>query len=90
MTPLGNILITDNWPRRRKWMSFALIWLAGNVQYILIMGKDTAVNEQALTTMVTAFVSIICFYVFGAVWDDKSKRDTLVAAKVDSTEEPAL
>lgn len=88
---LDQFLITDNWPRRRRWMSVALIWLAGNVQYILIKGADTAVNQQALTAMIAAFVSIICFYVFGAVWDDNSKRAVLATStKTEGPEEPAL
>lgn len=84
---LEKTLITDNWPRRRKWMMAALIWLMANVQYLLIMGNDTALNQQAVLAMIGAIVSILCFYVFGAVWDDNNKRSVLGAVKLEEETE---
>lgn len=84
---LERSLITDNWPRRRRWMMIALIWLSGNVQYLLIFGQDTALNQQAVLAMIGAVVSIICFYVFGAVWDDANKRSTLSAVEIEEETE---
>lgn len=52
------------------------------ISFILAVGKDTVVNQQALVALAAAGASIIMAYVFGATWDDKSKRDALAAAAV--------
>lgn len=70
-------LLEDNWPQRRKWMIVALLWMAGNAEYIILMGADSVLNQNALVTLLGAIVSIICFYVFGAVWDDSNKRNLM-------------
>lgn len=70
----------DNWPIRRRWLRAVLIWLVINVQAILIAGffkieiAASALHQNALITMLTAIVSLLGFYVFGSVWDDKDKR----------------
>ena len=75
--PVEALLAGDNWPLRRRWMTIALIWMAGNVQYLILFGADTAINQNVVITMVGAIVSIIFAYVFGAVWDDQNKRSTI-------------
>lgn len=72
----AQILLNDNWKKRRLWMIVALLWLGGNAQYLMVWGKDTVINQNALVTLLGAFVSIIFAYVFGAVWDDTSKRES--------------
>ena len=73
-------LFNDNWPIRRRWLRLALIWMALNVQVILVVGffkiviAASALHQKALITMLTAIVSLIGFYVFGSVWDDNDKR----------------
>lgn len=71
------LLSNDNWPIRRRWMTIALVWMAINVEYLVIFGKDTALHQNLAITMVGAIVSIIFAYVFGAVWDDNNKRAIL-------------
>lgn len=77
LQPLQQKLFLDNWQIRRRWMSAALIWMAVNVQYLVVWGKDNALHQNALITFLGAIVSILCFYIFGAVWDDKEKRAQL-------------
>jgi len=77
LQPLQQKLFLDNWQIRRRWMSAALIWMAGNVQYLVLWGEDHALHQNALITFLGAIVSILCFYIFGAVWDDKEKRAQL-------------
>jgi hypothetical protein len=67
----------DNWPIRRRWMRFAVIALSVNAEVVLInvlffAGSGFAV--QIFMTLLGAIMSILMFYVFGAVWDDNNKR----------------
>ena len=67
--------LTNNWPKRRRWMFLSILWLMANAEYIIFFGKDTVLNQNALVTMLGAIVAIITGYVFGVTWDDTSKRD---------------
>lgn len=86
-------LFQDNWPIRRRWLRLALIWMALNVQIILIVGffkieiMTSALHQNALISMLTAIVSMIGFYVFGAVWDDSNKRSRMRPQFVEDTTE---
>jgi membrane protein YdbS with pleckstrin-like domain len=79
-TSIAKQLFTDNWPIRRRWLRIALIWMALNVQAILVAAyfkieiSSSAIYQNAVITLLTAIVSLLGFYVFGAVWDDKDKR----------------
>lgn len=64
----------SNWAIRRRVMFAALIWLMGNVQYIILYGADSSLNQQTIIAMLGAITAIIGSYVFGAVWDDKNQR----------------
>jgi hypothetical protein len=55
-------------------MILTLLWLAGNVQYIVLWGEDTALNQQVAIAMLGTAAAIIGSYVFGAAWDDINKR----------------
>lgn len=68
-------VITDNWPKRRQWMFYALIWLGANAQYIIVLGNDNALHQNALVTLLGAIVAILASYIFGATWDDQNKRN---------------
>ena len=74
MTKTPPLITNDNWIIRRRVMFLTLIWLGINVQYILILGKPTALNEQALIALLSVIGAIIGSYIFGAVWDDMNKR----------------
>lgn len=71
---IAQTLYLDNWPRRRRWMIVMLTWLMANAQYLIIWGKDNALHQNALVTILGAIVAIIGSYVFGATWDDREKR----------------
>lgn len=64
----------DNW-RARRWVVFAsLAYAALTVIYIVIKGEDSALYRDVAVALIGASVAIIGSYVFGAVWDDRSKR----------------
>lgn len=65
----------DNWPRRRRVIHAALAFCAFNMVWILLDGRDTALNQQAFLALAGSAVSIILGYTLGAVADDKFKRD---------------
>lgn len=64
----------DNWKFRRRVVFAALIWIAIMVMYIVWRGHDTALYRDISVALIGAAVAIIGSYVFGAVWDDRSKR----------------
>jgi hypothetical protein len=89
MRPFASKLMLDNWPIRRRWLRLALIWMAVNVQIILItsffkleMG-ESALYQNAVITFTTAIVSLLGFYVFGSVFDDKNKLNSLNDSKFE-------
>ena len=57
----------------------------GNVQYIIIAGEDTALNQQTVIAMLGVIASIIGAYFFGATWDDNNKRE--VASRFEAMSE---
>lgn len=64
----------DNWKYRRNTVFAALFWVAAMVMYILFRGNDTMLYRDVSVALIGAGVAIIGSYVFGAVWDDRSKR----------------
>lgn len=73
-----NELLVDGWPIRRRVMFMVLAFCVGNVQYLLIWGDDTALNKEIATTLLWVMAAIVGTYVFGAVWDDMNRRDTMM------------
>jgi len=71
-------LLEDGWPIRRRVMMAALFYIAGNVQYLIIWGNDTPLNSNIATNLLWCGAGIIGAYVFGAVWDDMDRRDTML------------
>ena len=71
-------LMEDGWPIRRRVMFLAMVYCAGNVQYLMLWGQDTALNREIATTLLWVLGAIIGAYVFGAVWDDMDRRDTML------------
>lgn len=81
-------LLEDGWPIRRRVMFGALLFIAGNVQYLAVWGNDTALNSTIATNLLWVGGGIIGAYVFGAVWDDMNRRDTML--QYDTTYAPPL
>lgn len=71
-------LLVDGWPTRRRVMYFTLAYCFGNVEYLVFFGEDTALNRETITTLLYILVPIIGTYVFGAIWDDRNRRDTMM------------
>lgn len=69
----------DNWKKRRKVLFASLAFIAVDVEYLLIFGKDDGLRQNLAMALVGAGVAIIGSYVFGAVWDDNNKRSTMAA-----------
>ncbi|MGX1098856.1 hypothetical protein [Amorphus sp. MBR-141] len=68
-------LYLDNWPKRRRWMALVMIWMAANVEYLVVFGDpDSALHQQALVALIGGIFATLGSYVFGAVWDDVDKR----------------
>lgn len=68
----------DNWPARRRVLFFALLFCFGNVQYLILWGDDTSLHKETVSTLLWVLAAIIGTYVFGAVWDDRNRRDTMM------------
>jgi hypothetical protein len=64
----------DNWQFRRVVVFLSLLFSAGIILWIVISGTDSTLYREIAVAMIAADVAIIGSYVFGAVWDDKSKR----------------
>lgn len=60
------------WKNRRRTIFITLTYCAGQVFYITAFGKDTAVNEAAVTGLLILAAGVIGSYVFGAAWDDRN------------------
>jgi hypothetical protein len=95
--PITNILdeetrkkiVTDNWKIRRRWMKWSLVWMGANIEVLIawiIVAGGNALGVQIIMTFIGAMIAILMFYIFGATWDDHSKR-TLGASPAD--EKPA-
>lgn len=70
-------IVPDNWSIRRRWMKWSIFWLAGNVEAIIcwtIYAGGNALGVQLAMTLIGALVAIMMFYIFGATYDDHSKR----------------
>ena len=79
------------WWRRRIAISGVLIFCALAVAYLIVLGRDTALHRDIANGLILLAGSTLGSYVFGAVWDDSSKRRAivqsaeLVAAAPDAT-----
>lgn len=73
-------LFQDNWPIRRRWLRIGILSLSINAEAVLIhvlWGGGSPMTVQIFMTLIAAIMSIFMFYVFGAVYDDHSKRRVL-------------
>jgi hypothetical protein len=73
-------VVRDNWPIRRRWMKAWTIGFAVNAQMLVIdmmWRGGSSLSVQIIMTLIAAICSIMGVYVFGATWDDQSKRRSL-------------
>lgn len=66
----------DGWKYRRRVIFGSLLFISSAMSYILWKAPDSALFRDAFMALSAAGTTIITGYVFGAVWDDNSKRAT--------------
>lgn len=78
-----NSIVLDKpiWTNRRRVVIISLLFIAGNLEYIIIKGTDSALYSQLGLGLLGAGVTIIGSYVFGAAWSDNHFNTTLAAAQ---------
>ena len=70
----------DNWTIRRRWMKLWTLGFAFNGEVVLgwtIWTGGSAYGTEIFMSLLTAITAVMFLYVFGAVWDDHSKRGLL-------------
>jgi hypothetical protein len=70
-------IVGDNWKIRRRWMKWLFFYLAANIEAIIcwtIYAGGNALGVQLAMTLIGALIGLMGFYIFGATWDDNSKR----------------
>lgn len=72
-TEIADKLFGDNWPKRRRYLAYALIWSAANVEWLIWRGLDVMTLQLSMTLVAVIF-ALLTTYVFGAVIDDHQKR----------------
>lgn len=66
------------WWRRRIAIAGVLLFCALGVGYLIVFGNDTALHRDIANGLILLAGSTLGSYVFGAVWDDSSKRKAIV------------
>lgn len=67
--------VQGTWTIRRRIIFSSLIFCAFCIAYILFFGDDTRLNESIILGAFGLAGTVIGAYCFGAVWDDKTKRE---------------
>jgi hypothetical protein len=70
-------IVPDNWKIRRRWMKWLFLYLGANIEAIIcwtIYAGGNAMGVQLAMTLIGALIGLMGFYIFGATWDDHSKR----------------
>lgn len=80
-TPTYAYLEKPTWKIRRRVIFLSLMYIAGNLEFIIIKGTDSALYAQVALGLLAAGTSIIATYVFGANWDTSSFNNMLAAAQ---------
>jgi hypothetical protein len=79
-TVRGLIMIDKySWGMRRRIIIATLVWCALLVTYLAVWGRPTSLSEAIATNLLLLMGGVIGSYVFGAVWDDASRRKTEIA-----------
>lgn len=66
--------LDGSWKVRRALIFTTLIFCAAVVVRVMWTGEDTRVNETLVLSAFGLAGMVIGSYVFGAVWDDRTKR----------------
>ncbi len=64
-----------SWKIRRRVMFAVIAFFMAVISLVLWKGLDTAPAEAAVTMSIAGIMSIVASYVFGAVWDDRSRSE---------------
>lgn len=67
------LLNRNSWTIRRRIIIGTLLWCGAMVTYLAIFGRPVTLSETIANGCLLLMASVIGSYVFGAVWDDKSK-----------------
>lgn len=65
---------SDDWRIRRRIVILLLIWCVGMVTYIAIFGPPDQLREAIATALILLIGSLVGSYVFGVIWDSKTKQ----------------
>lgn len=82
--------ISFSWANRRFLIRAILLWCAGEVTYLTVIGADTRLNETIVSGVLLLMGSTIGSYVFGAVWDDRNARQAAVESEVNVLNEGTI
>ncbi len=78
MGPLSKFFMdhkaSAEWATRRRIIILTLIWAAGLITYLSVIGRPTSLNEAIATKLIFLMGGIIGSYVFGAVWEQNASR----------------
>ncbi len=85
---MDKLLTRSTWAIRRRIIIGTLLWAACLVTWLAIWGKPTSLSEAIATNLLLLMGGVIGSYVFGAVWDDQSRRKTEVAQSAVDQSEP--
>lgn len=66
------------WWRRRVAIAGVLIFCGLGVGYLIIWGRDMQLHRDIANGLILLAGTTLGSYVFGATWDDASKRRTIV------------
>lgn len=64
---------SDDWRIRRRIVILLLLWCVLMVTYIAIRGPADSLREAIATALILLIGSLVGSYVFGVIWDNKTK-----------------
>ena len=87
---------SDDWRIRRRIVILTLLWAAALVTYLAVFGLSDPLRETSATSLILLIGSLIGSYVFGVIWDNKTKvpsatteiKQTIVAPTTAPVETP--
>lgn len=80
---------SDDWRIRRRIIILLLLWCVGLVTYIAIYGPPDQLREAIATSLIILIGSIVGSYVFGVIWDNKTKIPTSTTEIKQTVVQPA-